>query len=63
LTPESISGILAFGQPGSGEALTKQPRGNDMIDPNEAITLIGGLGWLVVLVVNQHIAGRRAAKC
>lgn len=34
-----------------------------MIDPNEAITLIGGLGWLVVLVVNQHIAGRRAAKC
>jgi hypothetical protein len=57
LTPESISGILAF------EALTKQPRGNDMIDPNEAITLIGGLGWLVVLVVNQHIASRRAAQC
>ena len=28
---------------------------------NEAITLIGGLGWLVVLVVNQHIA-LRAAK-
>ncbi len=27
---------------------------------NELITLIGGLGWLVVLVVNQHIAARAA---
>lgn len=29
---------------------------------NEAITLIGGLGWLVILVVNQIIAERRAAQ-
>jgi hypothetical protein len=29
---------------------------------NEAITLIGGLGWLVVLVLNQHLASRRAAQ-
>lgn len=28
---------------------------------NDIITLIGGLGWLIVLVLNQHIA-RRAAK-
>ncbi len=27
---------------------------------NEAITLIGGLGWLVVLVINQQIALRSA---
>ena len=31
-----------------------------MIDPNEVITLIGGLGWLVVLVVNQHRSSRAA---
>jgi len=29
---------------------------------NEAITLIGGLGWLVVLVVNQQLHIWRAAK-
>jgi len=29
---------------------------------NDIITLIGGLGWLVSLMVNQQVA-RRAAKC
>ena len=29
---------------------------------NEAITLIGGTAWLVVLVLNQIIAERRASK-
>lgn len=27
---------------------------------NDIITLIGGLGWLVLLLVNQHIAARAA---
>jgi len=50
---------VAFGQPGSGTAPTKREE-STMIDPQEVITLIGGLGWLVVLVVNQHIAKRAA---
>ena len=33
-----------------------------MIDPQELITLIGGLGWLVVLVVNKQIAKSRSAQ-
>lgn len=32
-----------------------------MIEPQDIITIIGGLGWLVSLLVNQQIA-RRASK-
>jgi hypothetical protein len=42
------------------ELESKQPRGNDMIDPNDIITIIGGLGWLVLLVVRQHLDARSA---
>jgi len=30
---------------------------------NDIITLIGGLGWLVSLVVQQHLHLRRADQC
>jgi len=33
-----------------------------MIDPQDIITIIGGLGWLVSLLVNQQIAKTRSAQ-
>jgi len=48
---------VAFGQPG---AVSHNDKREDY-NMNEAITLIGGLGWLVVLIVKQALHIWRAA--